>query len=109
MVAETQRGDATRSHNSRQRASPQNQLFAKGSSEARWRLPHLPRPVFLGTGEDFTTSYQIMQSVRFGWWLPKFKRRGLGWVVVKIGLVLSLKHSVLGEVSIFIFTSLNEG
>lgn len=27
----------------------------------------------------------------------------------KIGLVLSLKHNVLGEGSIFIFTSLNEG
>lgn len=30
-------------------------------------------------------------------------------VVKKIGLVLSLKHNVLGEGSIFIFTSLNEG
>lgn len=32
-----------------------------------------------------------------------------GWLVKKIGLVLSLKHNVLGEGSVFIFTSLNEG
>lgn len=50
------------------------------------------------------TSFQILQWVQLAWWVPKFKRSGPGWVAVKkIGLVLSLKHNVLGEGSTYFY------
>lgn len=67
-------------------------------------LAALPAPFSLEQGPcDFTWENAV------GYSLPNFKQSGLGWVAAKTGVVLSLKHNVVGEGAVFIFTSLNEG
>lgn len=64
-VVETHRGEATRAHHSRQRASHGTSSLLRGLPRHNPRLhampAYLPCPAFLGSDEDFMTSFQIQQ------------------------------------------------